>query len=127
MLGVNPRTADHNSSYSKLADATSQFERRDRMATISIFHDHLNPKETEVADEIRKQTAQQVSPCKSSTDIDDDNLLASMGYEPELKRGLGSFMNFSFGFTEVSVISCVSSPSCHTSPHLTPFCYAPID
>lgn len=42
-------------------------------------------------------------------DNDDDLILSSMGYKPELKRGLGSFMNFAFGFTEVSVISCISA------------------
>ncbi len=40
---------------------------------------------------------------------DDDIILSSMGYKPELKRGLGAFMNFAFGFTEVSVVSCIAA------------------
>ena len=30
-------------------------------------------------------------------DADDDKILTSMGYQPELKRGLGAFMNYAFG------------------------------
>ena len=40
---------------------------------------------------------------------DDDVILSDMGYKRELKRGLGSTMNFAFGFTEVSVISCIAA------------------
>ena len=36
---------------------------------------------------------------------EDDLLLAKMGYKPELHRGFSGFMNFSFCFTAVSVIS----------------------
>jgi hypothetical protein len=35
---------------------------------------------------------------------DDDILLERMGYKKELYRGLGSFANFAFGFTEVAVL-----------------------
>ena len=35
----------------------------------------------------------------------DDGMLRSMGYQPELRRGLQSAMNFAFGFTEVSVFA----------------------
>jgi amino acid transporter len=45
---------------------------------------------------------------KDSTATDDDDiLLAKMGYKPTLHRGLDSFMNFAFGFTEVAVLASV--------------------
>lgn len=40
---------------------------------------------------------------------DDANILAAMGYKQELDRGLGAFMNFAFGFTEVSVLASLSA------------------
>jgi amino acid transporter len=40
---------------------------------------------------------------------DDAQILASMGYKQELDRGLGAFMNFAFGFTEVSVLASLSA------------------
>jgi len=43
-----------------------------------------------------------------SIEDDDDLILSSMGYKAELNRGLGSIMNFAFGFTEVGVISCLA-------------------
>jgi amino acid transporter len=46
---------------------------------------------------------------KDSTAVDDEQILASMGYKQELDRGLGAFMNFAFGFTEVSVLASISS------------------
>ena len=45
----------------------------------------------------------------NDTAKDDLNILESMGYKQELNRGLGSFMNFAFGFTEVSVLSSISA------------------
>lgn len=39
---------------------------------------------------------------------DDAHILESMGYKQELDRGLGAFMNFAFGFTEVSVLTSLS-------------------
>ena len=39
--------------------------------------------------------------------LDDDALLEKMGYSPTLYRGLGAFMNFAFGFTEVAVLASV--------------------
>ena len=38
---------------------------------------------------------------------EDDVLMIKMGYKPSLFRGLGSFMNFAFGFSEVAVLSSV--------------------
>lgn len=43
------------------------------------------------------------------TAADDDKILLEMNYKQELKRGLGAFMNFAFGFTEVSVLACISA------------------
>ncbi len=40
---------------------------------------------------------------------DDDKILADMGYESELYRGLSSFANFAFGFTEVGVLASIVS------------------
>lgn len=39
---------------------------------------------------------------------EDDLVLSSMGYKQELKRSLGSFVNFTFGFSTVSVLTCMS-------------------
>ena len=44
-----------------------------------------------------------------ATEKDDTDILESMGYKQELNRGLGSFMNFAFGFTEVSVLCSISA------------------
>lgn len=41
---------------------------------------------------------------RTSLIVDDDELLEGMGYEQSLYRGLGSFANFAFGFTEVAVL-----------------------
>ena len=42
----------------------------------------------------------------SNTTMDeDDRLLAKMGYKQELHRGVNAFMNFSFCFTAVAVVS----------------------
>lgn len=38
----------------------------------------------------------------------DDNLMKKMGYSPTLYRGLGTMMNFAFGFTEVAILSSIS-------------------
>lgn len=38
---------------------------------------------------------------------EDDMLLIDMGYKPTLHRGLGRFMNFAYGFTEVSVLCSI--------------------
>mmetsp|Transcript_20682 Transcript_20682/g.18831 ORF Transcript_20682/g.18831 Transcript_20682/m.18831 type:complete len:377 (+) Transcript_20682:66-1196(+) len=46
----------------------------------------------------------------SITSSDDDELiLERMGYKQELIRGLGPYMNFAFGFTEVGVVSSISA------------------
>lgn len=41
--------------------------------------------------------------------LDDDALLASMGYEKKLHRGLSALSNFAFGFTEVAVLASITS------------------
>ena len=41
--------------------------------------------------------------------IDDDALLAGLGYEKKLHRGLGAVSNFAFGFTEVAVLASITS------------------
>lgn len=38
----------------------------------------------------------------------DDTLIKNMGYSPTLHRGLGTMMNFAFGFTEVAILSSIS-------------------
>lgn len=38
---------------------------------------------------------------------EDDLLVINMGYKPALHRGLGVFMNFAYGFTEVSVLCSI--------------------
>ncbi len=40
---------------------------------------------------------------------DDENILKELGYKSELYRGLNSFANFAFGFTEVSVLASIVS------------------
>ena len=37
----------------------------------------------------------------------DDLIVHKLGYEPELSRGLNSFMNFAIGFTEVGILVSV--------------------
>lgn len=39
---------------------------------------------------------------------EDDLLVIDMGYKPTLHRGLNSFMNFAYGFTEVSVLCSIA-------------------
>ena len=41
-------------------------------------------------------------------DTEDDRILARLGYKAELYRGFSSFMNFSFTFTAVAVVSSVT-------------------
>ncbi len=53
-----------------------------------------------------------VEPTGANQGSDDDNsgdlLLQKMGYAPKLHRGLGAFMNFAFGFTEVAVLASLA-------------------
>lgn len=41
-------------------------------------------------------------------DTEDDRILARLGYKAELYRSFSSFMNFSFTFTAVAVVSSVT-------------------
>lgn len=45
---------------------------------------------------------------RNKDDDDDDARLVLMGYAPSLRRSLGSFMNFAFGFTEVAVLASIA-------------------
>ena len=40
---------------------------------------------------------------------DDMSTVFETLYKQDLHRGLGAFMNFAFGFTEVAVIACISA------------------
>jgi hypothetical protein len=49
--------------------------------------------------------------------------MLEMGYKQELHRGLGDFMNFAFGFTEVA---CLGSVHTLSMPRLSPYCTATV-
>jgi amino acid transporter len=44
------------------------------------------------------------SQTEAQIEAEDDKILDDMGYDKVLYRGLGSFTNFAFGFTEVGVL-----------------------
>lgn len=45
---------------------------------------------------------------QNSSSGTDDTFIKNMGYSPTLYRGLGTMMNFAFGFTEVAILSSIS-------------------
>ena len=56
----------------------------------------------------KDQEDPKVSYSMSTQDTEDDKMLAKLGYKAELHRGFNWFMNFSFCFTAVAIISSIT-------------------